>query len=279
MDESSARRVVLVQAIETVHNTGTLLGPAEREQIDGELQAQHALAPPQTGEDGMAALLAERASKVLALVESRDPHIAAFQHPSRWLRWLTLGIPALTLLLGLLTDRIADPHEVDLLSQPLLAIVAWNLVMYGVLLVHALLPQRDRRPGLLDDLRRSAAGVGVHRPAGRLRAEIAISFLRQWQRATARLDRWRVARVLHLAAAGWAAGVALSLIARGAVVEYHVGWESTWFDAPQVHAFLKVLLMPAVTLLGVAPLSLEEVAQLELSRNSVAEAGRRWVYL
>jgi len=117
------------------------------------------------------------------------------------------------------------------------------------------------------------------RRAGKLRAEVTLLFMRQWHQASAALGRWRVARVLHLAAAGWAAGVALSLIARGAFVEYQVGWESTWFDAAQVHAFLSLLLKPAVVLLGVAPLSLQEVAQLELSRNSVPEVARRWVYL
>lgn len=277
LDEPSARRVVLVQAIETVDTAGSVIVSEERERIDDELHASHSASDARHPEP-LAALLVRRAERLLALVQSRHPRIAALQEPAPWSRWLLLGVPVLTLLLGLLTDRIADPHKVDLLSQPLLAIVLWNLVAYLVMLVSAARPRRSEG-GLFDDLRRWAAGVRLRELAGGRQEGIALMFLQQWQRVSAALSHWRVARMLHLAAAGWAAGVALSLIARGAVVEYQVGWESTWFDAAQVHAFLQVLLMPAVALLGVAPLSLEEVSQLEMGGNSVAEAGRRWVYL
>jgi hypothetical protein len=277
MDEPSARRVVLVQAIETVDSEGRLIGHAEIERTEKELVAKSGAA--EDAEELQASLLEQRAARLLVQVESREPEIAALAQPSPAVGWLLWGLPALTLLLGLMTDRIADPHKVDLLSQPLLAIVLWNVAMYGLLLFSALRPRTRHTSPSGNALRSWAAGLRWRAPASRLREDIRLVFLRTWEQVSAPLHHWRIARMLHLAAAGWAAGVALSLIARGAVVEYRVGWESTWFDAAQVHAFLEVLLMPAVMLLGVAPLSLEEVAQLEVSRNSVPEAGRRWVYL
>ncbi|RYF39245.1 MAG: DUF3482 domain-containing protein, partial [Comamonadaceae bacterium] len=93
------------------------------------------------------------------------------------------------------------------------------------------------------------------------------------------LARQRLARVLHLAAAGWAAGVALSLLARGLVVQYRVGWESTWLSAEQVHAVLGLLFLPAVALFGFAPLSLQEVAALQVQAGGGHAPERRWVLM
>ena len=101
----------------------------------------------------------------------------------------------------------------------------------------------------------------------------------RWHAATGQLAQRRVARVLHLAAAGWAAGVAVSLLARGLFVQYRVGWESTWLTAEQVHAVLGFLFLPAVALFGFAPLSLQEVAALQVLPGGGHAPERRWVLM
>jgi hypothetical protein len=85
--------------------------------------------------------------------------------------------------------------------------------------------------------------------------------------------------VLHLSAAGWAVGVSLSLLARGLVVEYRVGWESTFLDAAQVHAILSFLRLPALLLFPFQPFSVQEVAALQFSQGGGAIGGARWVYM
>ena len=71
---------------------------------------------------------------------------------------------------------------------------------------------------------------------GGLAARIVADFHTRWFAHAADLLQQRAARVLHLCAAAWGAGIALSLLLRGLVVRYQFGWESTFLDAAQVHA-------------------------------------------
>ena len=217
---------------------------------------------------------------MLQAVEGRDMALAAQQDPWPWQRWVAAGLPVGAMVLGVLTDVIANPHRVDLLSLPLLGLVLWNLFMYALLLAGWAL---SRRPGEVPEpeapRRRADSLLRWRRGSGNVRAEVTALFQLRWQ-WTARaltLQRWK--RVLHLSAAGWAVGVSLSLLARGLVVEYRVGWESTFLDAAQVHAILSFLRLPALLLFPFQPFSVEEVASLRFSQGGGAIGGARWVYM
>jgi hypothetical protein len=277
MDESSARRVILVQAIETADAQGKLLSEVERHQIDRD--ARHAAQAVASGASAAERFLELRARKVLEAVGQRSPRIAALQSSPRWRQWLLVAAPLATLVLGAITERIADPHRVDLLSLPLLAIVAWNLVVYLVLLA-GLLPRRARERPLLQAMSRWAAGLREwRRRSGHLGADVTALFYVRWHQATSALLLRRATAGLHMAALGWAAGVAASLLVKGLVVQYRIGWESTFLDARQVHAILKVLLMPVVALFPFEPFSIQEVAALQLGPGDIARADPRWVWM
>ena len=129
MDEAQARRILLAQAIESADAQGKLLGATEREAIDRQARlAARAFAGPR--EQRLEAVLAQRAAQVIEAAHAVQPAVAALAVPPVWQRRMAAGLPLLTLLLGAFTDRISDPHRVDLLSQPLLAIVAWNCLLY-----------------------------------------------------------------------------------------------------------------------------------------------------
>ncbi|WP_462386307.1 DUF2868 domain-containing protein [Acidovorax sp. Q11] len=116
-----------------------------------------------------------------------------------------------------------------------------------------------------------------------LAARIAADFHQRWWAHAADLLQQRAARVLHLCAAAWGAGIALSLLLRGLVVRYQFGWESTFLDATQVHAIVSVLFAPLTLLLGLAPFTLQEIAATQnfAGESGVAgmgsAAGSRWV--
>lgn len=303
LDEPLARRILLMQAIETSDTQGKLLSPVERDDID-RLAAQAVGPPSPLAPDNASAqaLLQERAQQVLRVVENRNPALAALQQRRAWTRWLAgLGFVA-AVVFGAATDRIANPHRVDLLSLPLLAIVAWNLTIYAILIVSHFLPSLHRLPRLphlprwltarqprpADEsapgaFMRWASGLrGWQQRAGQLRASITTLFLRQWYGVSAALQAQRWRKVLHLAAAGWAFGIGLSLFTRGLVVEYRIGWESTFLNAEQVHAILRVLLLPATALLPFTPFSVQDIANLQFNQTPQAMgalAGARWVYL
>jgi hypothetical protein len=276
LNETSARRVVLAQAIEITDSQGKLVSEVERQLIDQQAReaARSAARAEAVAADDFLDL---RAQRVLSIVDGRHPAIASLQAPSTWRTGLMVAVPLGTMLMGALTERIADPHRVDLLSLPLLAIVLWNVVVYLVMLAAWLMPRRGHGHPVLDGLRRWSAGGW--RRSGHLRADVTAQFHLLWNATTASLQVQRWKALLHLAALGWAAGVAASLLVQGLVVEYRVGWESTFLDARQVHAILSVLLWPVVWLLPFDGFSVQEIARLQLGPASVGQVEPRWVWM
>jgi hypothetical protein len=279
-DERLARRMVLVQAIETSDTQGKLLSPVERDEIDRlALQATSQGAPVVAAH--VEAFLRERTQQVVRVLENRDPALALLQQHRPWIHRLAMVAFVAAVVFGAATDRIANPHRVDLLSLPLLLIVAWNLLVYGVLIASYMLQRRSHAaPSSSASFMQWAEGWrGWHRRTGALRTKVTAEFMRRWYSASAALNAQRWRKLLHLAAAGWALGIALSLFTRGLVVEYRVGWESTFLDASQVHAILRILLMPAMALFPFQAFSVQDIAGLQFSQGNGAVAGARWVYI
>src|SRR3569832_868708 len=140
MDEAAARRVLLARAIETTDEDGRLLAPAERDNVD-ERARQDALredagASPMPAEE----FVHLRAQRVLGAVGVHHPGIIQLQEPGAWQAGLEWLVPIAALLAGVAGDASGNPHRVDLISLPLLGIVAWNVVMYAILFAHAVLP-------------------------------------------------------------------------------------------------------------------------------------------
>jgi hypothetical protein len=279
MDEPTARRVLLAQAMETADTQGGLLSEVERDQIDRQARHDAGLAGEERQTVAPEHFIDVRAQRVLATVQRRNPALAAMQEPGSLGGWLELGTPMAALVLGVLTDVIANPHRVDLVSLPLLGIVAWNLAMYLVLIGSWVLARRGGYRPLLAGLGRWTDGPrALKRRRGSLQSQVTALFHLRWYQATQALHIQRCKRVLHLAAAAWAVGVALSLLTRGLVVEYRVGWESTFLDAGQVHAILSFLRLPALLVFPFQPFTVQEVAGLQFTQGG-GVAGVRWVYM
>ena len=280
MDEPTARRLVLAYAIETADTQGKLLTEQERTQIDREARQAAGVGGEDAEPIAPEHFLDVRARRVLGAIGGRHPALFALQEPRSWQRWLLWLAPAAAVVLGVLTDVIANPHRVDLVSLPLLGLVAWNLAIYLLLIGGRLFAGGAAHRPLLAGLGRWTDGErAMRRGSGNLRANVTALFHLRWYAVTEALHVQRIKRVMHLSAAAWAVGVALSLLARGLVVEYRVGWESTFLDAQQVHAILSALRLPALLLFPFQPFSVQEVAALQFSQGGGAVAGARWVYM
>ena len=159
MNEQAARRVVLAHAIEAGDSQHKLLSQAERDQIDA--QARQAAMADEAGEPAIAPerFLDLRAQRVIDAVEARNPALAALRHEWPWQRWLAAALPPGAIVLGVLTDAVANPHRVDLLSLPLLGLVVWNLFMYLALLAGWLLASRTAARPSAPREDRHAAGL------------------------------------------------------------------------------------------------------------------------
>lgn len=277
LPEAPLREVLLAQAIEQVDRAQTLVSAPERAAA---LQA--ALAGAQArgvARPRLADVLLAHSAAVVQRAAGREGAIAALHAGDARGRWLMRALPLIALALGLAADRVANAHRVDLLSPPLLLVLGWNLLMYASLLGRALLRGRPGAgaAGALPQRWLHAALARLPGSGRGLAARIAADFHARWLAATPALQGVRLSRTLHLCAAAWGAGLALSLLLRGLVVRYQFGWESTFLDAAQVHAIARVLFAP-LTVLGLEPFSLAEIAAAQ-DFAGTGTAGGRWVWM
>lgn len=269
LTETEARQVTLVQAIEqdggadAAQSLWTAEDRAWATRLAREGMAPGA--PPQR-------FVVDRARHAAQRLRGRDPAIG------RWLDarlqagpWL---LPALLLGLGVgvVVDQIGPSQTINLLAPPVWVLVIWNLAVYALLAVQALLPVRASR-----GLRKALQGLGTVRlpsigPLPRVAARWAL-LSAPWQGA-------RAALLLHLAAAALAGGVVAGLYVRGLVLDYRAGWQSTFLDPAAVHAVLSTLLAPASAVSGVALPDATAIAALRMAAGGTAQGGAAaWLHL
>ena len=282
MNEQVARRVVLVRAIESADTGLQVLSEDDRKYAS---RSARELAAWQAA-DSKAALtqehfLEQRSEQILKRLAERTPAFASFQRRGLGLPGVWAALPPLALCAGALLDRIADPHRVDLLSAPLLFIVGWNLLVYLILLIWALIPGRKTGWAGQGLLRRLSVGkAALTRKLPGALATGMTNFMGEWAVLSEPLTRARLSRTVHLAAAAFALGAVLSLYARGLLTQYVAGWESTFLDASQVHTLLSWLFAPVLFLLpqlqGFSPADIEA---LRFGAGVSPAGGARWVHL
>ncbi|MBL8352348.1 MAG: DUF2868 domain-containing protein [Burkholderiaceae bacterium] len=233
------------------------------------------------------AWLAERARLLLDRLGQAQPAwrpLLAWSSAEVGTGWLWL-LPAIAAGVGALGEHIGQAGVIHLLAPPLLGLLAWNLVVYGLLGVQAL---RRRATGaapggpLRQTLLRLAAGAGTRlaRAGAGLdapRAAALARFQRDWLALSAPWQSARGAALLHLSAAALALGALASWYARGLVLDYRASWDSTFLDAGQVRVLLGWVLGPAAALTGQP---LPDAAALAALRGAAggSEGAARWIH-
>lgn len=264
LDEPGARRLCLLQACED--------GPADPALWSPEDAAWASRLADETAGPGAsdAQWLAERARHAMERLFPRRASLARAFGGGRVRRaagWAALG----GLAFGVVADVVGHAQLIDLLAAPVWAVVAWNMLVYVWILVHALrgLPggasqATDPQAGSPGPMRRAAqrwlAGAGARR--GVQAGTPEQRFAARWAAVAAPLAAGRAAALLHLAAAALAVGLVAGLYARALVLDYRVGWQSTLLEPAQVHALLSVLLAPASAMTGLPVPDVQAVAAL-----------------
>jgi len=286
MNEPAAREVVLLQAFETVQ-------PASPSWTDEDRTWATRLALQDATASDADGFIARRAHHAMQRLLPREPVAAKWLGRRLWrMRWVVWAMLA-GALLGVLADSIGSSQRVNLLAPPLWAVLGWNLVVYMLLLGHALahLLMRKTRPGALVRLTqrllrmgRSVPGIGARgAPSATTGGSAGAwkTFADLWLRCSAALSAARAATLLHAAAAALALGLIAGLYLRGLVLDYRASWESTFLSADTAHAMLAVVLAPAVALSGVA---LPDVAAFEALRTvhgsaATGASAAPWIHL
>jgi hypothetical protein len=281
MNEQVARDVVLMRTIETMDRKHEILSDDDRMYAS---RSARELAEWQASDSKSAVtddhFLQQRSEQILKRLGERTPALRAFLRRGAGLTALSIGLPLLALLVGAGVDRISDPHRVDLLSAPLLAIIAWNLLVYLVLLAWLFVPASKTGWAGNSLIRRISVGsAALPRKLPATLTAALVEFMAEWTRLSGKLTHLRLARTMHLAAALFAVGAVLSLLARGLLSQYVAGWESTFLDAAQVHTALSVLFAPASWLFQLPGFSVADIEALRFTQNPSPAGGKRWVLL
>jgi len=274
-----------VRAIETEDASAALLTREDRDYATGAASSAGGGGGDAERGDG-AAFLARRSRFALDRLKPRHPAVAQAERRARWPAWLNWTLPLAALALGWASNEVFDGRRLNVISFPLLGMLAWNLGVYALLVL-----------GALRGLARSGGDADPAGPATRLLVRAAqpargrtdaqptlargiARFLADWLRFAAGLNRARAARTMHLAAACLAAGVVLGMYASGWDVEYRAGWESTWIrDPATLHGLLSAVLGPASALTGIALPPPAGLASLNWGSGTPGVNAAPWIHL
>lgn len=274
MDEAEARAAVLLAALDHSDPPAPAWTPARRAEV---ARAVRAMLPP--GASAQARVAARTRAALAQLLPASDP---ASLPARRWLErrsalapWVAAAA-GLALLGGAAIDRLGSLPYVRLVEPAVWGLIAWNLGAYVLLAWSAARgPRRSQHGAWL-----AALGERLRRHHRALQPPPALSalvpapawarFRDEWLAVSRPLHRARLAAVLHVAAAALALGVIAGLYLRGLLVDYAVGWESTFLDAAAMHALVAALYAPAAALAGIALPDAAAIAALRVHPGQAA---------
>ena len=275
MSERRAQMILLVRAFEEADREGALLTHQARAaatrralSVAGLIDLNGDLAEAENIRNGET--VTRRARLLFDSLHRRIPALHRILHLAQLGMSTTPAMVGAAFLVGLLTNGFGLGREINLLSFPLLGILAWNLVLYAFFgwgLVRPWFSTRKRprlgHGGLAARLsgrffegalwrRLHGRSIAQSRTASerRIAAKALVRFGALWHRHAGELLAARVRRLLHLGAIALVAGVVVGMYLRGLVLEYRVRWESTFLDAETVQTFLGFVLGPAAAVLG-----------------------------
>lgn len=239
-----------------------------------------------------AALAAADARDDLELIEKRSAYLF-LRLPAPLKAWARIGllpesslgaVVALAFLAGAASNFLGPSGLVHVVYNPLVFLIAWNLVAYAAFAWKALGGKRNGHggPGVVGLLVRdvwSAWNRWANRlPAGELAhpGAIAATFRHRYWEAAGPVVLARIEALIHVAALSLVLGAVAGTYVRGLFLEYNAVWRSTFMTDPAaVTAFLNALLAPGLLAYDSALLSVPEALPLLSPAGSPAAA---WIH-
>jgi len=250
MDERRAREVTLLEAFETAHPASPSWSDDDRRWAD-----RVALEAATPG-SAPAAFVATRAGHALQRLAPREPALARAQAQPAWRAGGLIAIALIAFALGIAADGLDSGRRINLLAPPFWGVLAWNLAVYVLLVAMPIVRVARRYPvrrgpivraaEILLRLRQRLPSAASGGAAGAARRYAGL-----WLARSRGLSLLRAETALHTGAAALALGLVAGLYARGLVLDYRVGWESTFLDAGAAHALVTTVLGPAAALSGI----------------------------
>lgn len=276
MNESEACSALLVRAYETLpaRHSGHWTEDDRDWATRTALQIEGEKANPQ-------AFIARRARLAAERLCERDNNAAKLLRALIWRSWIGWLLALAALAAGMATNALTPSRQINVLAPPLLAVLAWNLLVYAALMVRAIRhingSGSPRLHGFTRLIARTISAIVVSRNAAPLAGPLT-DFSRTWITASTPLTLARIARIFHVAAITFAVGALLGIYLRGLSLEYRAGWESTFLDASAVGTMLSIVLGPASAITGIKLPDAAQLAAIQFSLSGGENAGR-WIHL
>ena len=275
MNERAARDVTLARVIEATDVERAIWSDAER------MAASRSAAETVGAAASDDAYLAARAARVLERVAKRHPQVEKFARMPLPRTFLLPLVVLVAFAVGAIGADVGPANRINLLAPPVLALLAWNVGVYAMLLVAPLAGRRGSpgplRRNVVAWLRDSARPL---RRAAALPAPLAAAVARfavEWPVLAAPLWQRRAAMLLHVGAAALAGGAIAGLYVRGIALEYRAAWQSTFLDAADVARILDVVLAPGAWLTAIAVPDAAHLAAV--GPGSPGENAASWIHL
>ena len=278
MNEASARETTLLQAFETVRP------PSSDWRDEDRVWADRVAVEELAADTPAEAFLAGRSRNAMQRLAPRDAAARLATARSPWrARWAASGA-LLGFVLGLLADSIGPSQRINLLAPPLWGVLAWNGLVYLLLLgawIVAAVRRGPRPMGPLVRGVRSVLRIGTPAPKAGGTAGAMGEYARLWTARTATISFLRAETVLHIGAATLALGLIAGFYARGLVLDYRAVWESTFLSAQGAHALVAGVLAPASALSGIALPGAVGFASLEAVQggSNAGAPAAPWIHL
>ncbi len=207
MNETEARKVLLVRTIEALDRRGDVLPRDLRVAATARALRQQSPLTPDPSRPGPAdpvddRFIVARAEHLFEEASARRPAIRSLIDSSPLVPRAAVALPVAGFLMGGALGAVLDDGQASLVSPPLLVIVGWNLVAALVWLAAL---SRGRAPMAAPHPIVSAVSAWLSRQwEGRFM--IASRFTKTWLVVSAPLLRSRISSTLHLSAAMVALG-------------------------------------------------------------------------
>ncbi len=280
MDERRAREATLLEAFETAEPASPSWSADDRAWADR--VALEAAAPGTSHE----AFVSTRAGHAMQRLGSREPAVARAAVKPAWRSGGVAVIAIVAFVLGIVADAIGSGQRINLLSPPNGGVLLWNAVVYVILLVlplWRLVKRAPAKPGAF--VNAVDALLRVRQRLPRVSAGGSATAIRRfaalWLARSRRLTTLRGETALHVGAAALALGLIAGLYARGLVLDYRVGWESTLLGADRAHALVATVLAPASALSGIAVPDAAAFARMQTAHgeSGAGAPAAAWLHL
>lgn len=282
MNESTARKVVFIRALEEIDPE--LPKWTESEAANASREAVRQSNTKNSFDD----FLEHRAKHAFKHLHPLDKAIEALLSSrfwsARWILWAML----LGIFFGIIVDSVGSSQKINLLYPPMFAVIAWNFIVYFILIIHFFKPSstETEQPGILIGTTQTLLSYGYklfHKPSPHYldpASEAASDrFLKLW--FVTPLTTSRAAGLLHGLAAGIGIGLVAGLYFRGLVFDYRASWESTFLSAQFAHTALSAILWPAMTISNIQIPDVASFESLRVVHGSTATgvSAASWIHL